>query len=86
MTDIPCDWYIYLLDLTCKYGILRLVSISTKNLQPTMHGIFAYMYHKNQPNVGRYTSPMDPMGYDYDLVFLNLVTYRNVQLMIFVRK
>ena len=24
--------------------------------------IFAYMYHKNQPNVGKYTSPMDPMG------------------------
>ena len=20
-------------------------------------------YHKNQPNVGKYTSPMDPMGY-----------------------
>ena len=22
-----------------------------------------YMYHKNQLNVGKYTSPMDPMGY-----------------------
>ena len=21
-----------------------------------------YIYHKNQPNVGKYTSPMDPMG------------------------
>ena len=27
-----------------------------------MHGISAYMYHKNQPNVGKYTSPMDGMG------------------------
>ena len=27
-----------------------------------MYGIFAYIYHKNQPNVGKYTSPMDPMG------------------------
>ena len=28
-----------------------------------MYGIFTYIYHKNQPNVGKYTSPMDPMGY-----------------------
>ena len=28
-----------------------------------MYGIFTYtFYHKNQPNVGEYTSPMDPMG------------------------
>ena len=27
-----------------------------------MYGIFPYIYHKNQPNVGKYTSPMDPMG------------------------
>ena len=25
--------------------------------------IFTYIYHKNQVNVGKYTSPMDPMGY-----------------------
>ena len=23
-------------------------------------GIFTYIYHKNQPKVGKYTSPMDP--------------------------
>ena len=28
----------------------------------SMYGIFTYIYHKNQPNVGEYTSPMDPMG------------------------
>ena len=31
----------------------------------TLSGIFTYIYHeyhKNQPNVGKYTSPMDPMG------------------------
>ena len=27
-----------------------------------MYGIFSYIYHKNEPNVGKYTSPMDPMG------------------------
>ena len=27
-----------------------------------MYGIFMDIYHKNQPNVGKYTSPMDPMG------------------------
>ena len=26
----------------------------------SMHGIFTYIYHKDQPNVGKYTSPMDP--------------------------
>ena len=24
--------------------------------------IFTYIYHNNQLNVGKYTSPMDPMG------------------------
>ena len=28
----------------------------------SMYGIFSYIYHKNQPNVGKYTSPMDPMA------------------------
>ena len=28
-----------------------------------MYAIFTYMYHKNQPNVDKYTIPMDPMGY-----------------------
>ena len=27
-----------------------------------MPGIFSYIHHKNQPNVGKYTSPMDGMG------------------------
>ena len=29
---------------------------------PSMYGIFAYIYHKSQVNVGKYTSPMDGMG------------------------
>ena len=28
-----------------------------------MYGIFSYIYHQNQLNVGKYTSPMDPMGH-----------------------
>ena len=31
-----------------------------------MYGIFTYIYHKNQPNAGKYTSPMDPMGSNLD--------------------
>ncbi len=27
-----------------------------------MYGIFTYIPHENQPNVGKYTSPMDPLG------------------------
>ena len=28
----------------------------------SMYGIFPYIYHKNQPNVGKYIPYMDPMG------------------------
>ena len=28
----------------------------------SMYGIFPYIYHKFMPNVGKYPSPMDPMG------------------------
>ena len=27
-----------------------------------MYGIFTYNYNTNQPNVGKYTIPMDAMG------------------------
>ena len=27
-----------------------------------MYRVYTYIYHKNQPNVGKYTNPMDPMG------------------------
>ena len=36
-----------------------------------MYGIFTYIYHKNQLNVCKYTSPMDPRGFD-------LITYMEV--------
>ena len=44
---------------------------------PLSHGInawyiFAYMYHKNQLNVCKYTSPTDPMGDGVGHVKLNL--------------
>ena len=29
---------------------------------PSMYGIFTYICHKDQSNVGKYTSPMDGMG------------------------
>ena len=29
----------------------------------SMYGILTYIYHTNQLNVGKYTSPMDGMGY-----------------------
>ena len=42
----------------------------------SMYGIFTYMYHKNKPNVGKYTSPMDDMGermsFHGSCFFLNL--------------
>ena len=41
-----------------------------------MYGIFTYIYHKNQLNyVGKYTSPMDPMGRSfYQLLEVNKKT------------
>ena len=30
-----------------------------------MYGIFTYMSHKNQPNVGKYTIPKDGMGKEW---------------------
>ena len=27
-----------------------------------MYGMFTYIYHTDQVNVGKYPSPMDPMG------------------------
>lgn len=45
-------------------------SFSTDFLTHTIHrtGIFTYIYQKHQPNVGRYASSMDPMGYGFSLV------------------
>ena len=36
--------------------------IGASNPIGSMYGIFTYIYHQNQPDVGKYTSPMDPMG------------------------
>ena len=42
-------------------------AITAGNPSPiaSMYGIFAYIYQKNQPTVGKYTSPMDGMGNNY---------------------
>ena len=43
-----------------------------------MYGIFTYIYYKNQPNVGEYTSPMDPMGKKAIMFVDPLCSFRNV--------
>ena len=45
-----------------------------------MYGIFTYIYHTNQPNVGKYASPMDGMGLDtnpdfHALIYLKHCTF-----------
>ena len=37
---------------------------------PSMYGVYTYIYHKNQPNVGKY---MDPMGYDWCICTSSLI-------------
>ena len=44
----PPRWYIDGLDI---FG----------NPIKSMYGIFTYIFHKNQPKVAKYTSPMDPL-------------------------
>ena len=34
-----------------------------------MYDIYTYIYHKFRPNVGKYTSPMDAMGYGLNFQF-----------------
>ena len=58
----------------CPLGILEILAITLFGPEVkspgspltypigSMYGMFSYIYHKNQPNVGKYTSPMDPMG------------------------
>ena len=36
----------------------------------SMYGIFTYIYHQNQPNVGKYTSPMDGIPVPCDHLLL----------------
>ena len=53
---LPHEWFLGQRDLFCKMPMIFFLPIGS------MYGIFANIYHKNHPNVGKYTSPMDPMG------------------------
>ena len=50
--------------LVGRCGSWQWVVIKQGTITHTIHGtgIFSYIYHKHQPNVGKYTSPMDSMG------------------------
>ena len=55
-----------------RYRILNINSVSlmvfhSHRIYGT--GIFSYIYHKHQLNVGKYTSPMDPMGLVFTIKF-----------------
>jgi len=44
----------------------------------SMYGIFTYMKTiKNQPNVGKYTNPVDPMGIDWFIEILRSWLIKN---------
>ena len=53
---------------TCDLHSLQMIpsTMDVKNPYPrySMYGIFTYMYHEKWPNVGKYTSPMDAMGFE----------------------
>ena len=50
--------------------------------------LYTYIYYKHQPNVGKYASPMDPMGYVHlsfhpnkrGVVFVRMANYRKAHL------
>ena len=62
----PPRWYFCLLDLPNKEQPKK-QGVHFSSLAHRIHGtgIFPYIYHKFEPNVGKYTSPMDPMGFAY---------------------
>ena len=43
-----------------------------------MYGMFTYIYHENQPNVGKNISYIDPMGYirDYGIALKQPISVR----------
>ena len=49
-------------------------------------GIFTYIYHKFKPHVGKYASPMDPMGLVFwwislrigSLVFITIIFHHHL--------
>ena len=49
----------------------------------SMYGIFTHIYHKNLPNVAKYTSPMDPMGTITPIIsirfFFQKIWYKNTR-------
>ena len=48
----------------------------------SMYGMYTYIYHKNQPSVGKYTSPMDPMGYGISIFWTMFFSF---QIWIFIK-
>ena len=40
--------------------------------------IYIYIYHQNQQNVGKYTSPMDPMGLTYQWQMMKIYLVRDL--------
>ena len=57
-----CDAFILFVLAEVSFAWRRLLNAKSLRIHGT--GIFTYIYHKNQPNVGKYTSHMDPMGID----------------------
>ena len=57
------DFINSIFDLVSKYGVVSWYPIGL------MYGIFTYIYHKNQLNVGNYTIPMDGRGMEVIWVF-----------------
>ena len=59
--SVGFSWFFENLVITKKKW-RRGKSFACYNPIGSMYGIFTYIYHKNQPNVGIYIPYMDPMG------------------------
>ena len=66
-----CIGYYYIIDQIWPSNCVILSKIIRNKIRDRIHldkpiesmyGKFTCIYHKSQPNVGQYTSPMDPMG------------------------
>ena len=38
-----------------------------------MYGIFTHIYHKFEPNLGKYSSPMEHLGYRYKYPYYSYI-------------
>ena len=64
VSQVTIHWILHHIHVFVIANNIRRVIVGDYTHRIHVTGIFAYIYHKNHPNVGKYSSPMDSMGLD----------------------